>query len=188
MSEGEKPAVGEQIRLRGLSWFESKPVLRSEKESILPEDAKEDLPADEEIQALPVAEESEDEHGADIAKQADSADADAEQKAESVKQLSKSEDPAKSAEKKAAGEEEIATSTGDEVEMPISETSSTLGKNETDSISSVRDTAMIEQYIVQKGDTLYSISRRFGLSVEELKQKNDLPDNGIQIGQALQLR
>lgn len=189
MSEGEEPAVGEQIRLRGLSWFESKPVLRSEKESILPEDAEENLPADEEIQALPVAEESEDENAAEIVKQkVDSAEGlGAKQKAEAAIQP-KTKDAVKSVEKDSAREEEIATSTDDEVEIPVSETTPTLAKNETDSISSARDTVMMDQYIVQKGDTLYSISRRFGLSVEELKQKNDLPDNGIQIGQALQLR
>ena len=40
-------------------------------------------------------------------------------------------------------------------------------------------------YVVQKGDTLYSISRKFELRVEELKQKNNLVDNTISIGQRL---
>ena len=40
-------------------------------------------------------------------------------------------------------------------------------------------------YVVQKGDTLYSISRKFELRVEELKQKNNLGDNTISIGQRL---
>lgn len=40
-------------------------------------------------------------------------------------------------------------------------------------------------YVVQKGDTLYSISRKFELRVEELKQKNNLVDNTISIGQQL---
>ena len=40
-------------------------------------------------------------------------------------------------------------------------------------------------YIVQKGDTLYSISRKFELRVEDLKQKNNLVDNTISIGQRL---
>jgi flagellum-specific peptidoglycan hydrolase FlgJ len=188
MSAGEEPAVGEQIRLRGLSWFESKPVLRSEKESILPEDAKEDLPADEEIQALPNTEESENENAADISKQADSAEnADVEHTAKSAN-LPKSDGPAEAAEKDSAKKEEIATSAGDEVERSVSASTPDLAENAVDSAASNRDTSMVEQYIVQKGDTLYSISRRFGLSVEELKQKNDLLDNGIQIGQALQLR
>ncbi len=40
-------------------------------------------------------------------------------------------------------------------------------------------------YIVLQGDTLYSISRRFGLTVNELKGINNLPDNHIRIGQKL---
>jgi len=40
-------------------------------------------------------------------------------------------------------------------------------------------------YIVVQGDTLYSISRRFGLTVDELKGINNLPDNHIRIGQKL---
>lgn len=42
-------------------------------------------------------------------------------------------------------------------------------------------------YSVQQGDTLYSISRRFNLSVEDLKQYNNLSSNDISIGQTLQL-
>ena len=40
-------------------------------------------------------------------------------------------------------------------------------------------------YVVQQGDTLYSIAKRFGLSVSDLKEQNDLPDNTISIGQEL---
>jgi LysM repeat protein len=40
-------------------------------------------------------------------------------------------------------------------------------------------------YVVLQGDTLYSISRRFGLTVDELKGLNNLPDNHIKIGQKL---
>ena len=40
-------------------------------------------------------------------------------------------------------------------------------------------------YVVQKGDTLYSISRKFELRVDELKQKNNLSDNTIAVGQRL---
>ena len=42
-------------------------------------------------------------------------------------------------------------------------------------------------YEVQKGDTLYSISKKFNLTVEDLKQKNNLPDNAISIGQKLRV-
>ncbi|TAH02986.1 MAG: LysM peptidoglycan-binding domain-containing protein [Sphingobacteriales bacterium] len=41
------------------------------------------------------------------------------------------------------------------------------------------------QYIVQKGDTLYNLSKRFLLSVDELIALNNLPDNAIKLGQIL---
>jgi flagellum-specific peptidoglycan hydrolase FlgJ len=40
-------------------------------------------------------------------------------------------------------------------------------------------------YEIQKGDTFYSVSRKFNLTVEELKQKNNLNDNTLSIGQKL---
>ena len=40
-------------------------------------------------------------------------------------------------------------------------------------------------YVVQKGDTLYSISKKFELRVEDLKQKNNLSDSILSIGQRL---
>ncbi|MFT6064240.1 MAG: flagellum-specific peptidoglycan hydrolase FlgJ [Polaribacter sp.] len=43
-------------------------------------------------------------------------------------------------------------------------------------------------YQVKKGDTLYSISRKFGVSVDVLKKRNNLKDNTISIGQKLLLK
>jgi flagellum-specific peptidoglycan hydrolase FlgJ len=40
-------------------------------------------------------------------------------------------------------------------------------------------------YEVKKGDTLYSISKKFNVLVEELKNKNRLNDNSLSIGQKL---
>jgi LysM repeat protein len=40
-------------------------------------------------------------------------------------------------------------------------------------------------YTVKQGDTLYGISRRFGLLVDDLKALNNLTDNNIKIGQVL---
>ena len=42
-------------------------------------------------------------------------------------------------------------------------------------------------YEVQKGDTLYSISKKFNLLVDDLKQKNNLLNNSISIGQKLKV-
>ncbi|AXT56593.1 glucosaminidase domain-containing protein [Aquimarina sp. MMG015] len=44
------------------------------------------------------------------------------------------------------------------------------------------------EYVVQKGDTLYSISRRYNLKVTELKAYNNLKDNAIAIGQVLKVQ
>lgn len=43
-------------------------------------------------------------------------------------------------------------------------------------------------YTVQQGDTLYSLSRKFNLSVEELKRLNNISDNNIAIGQQLKTK
>lgn len=43
-------------------------------------------------------------------------------------------------------------------------------------------------YIVKKGDTLYSISKRYNTTVEELKRTNRLNGNTISIGQVLKVK
>ncbi len=43
------------------------------------------------------------------------------------------------------------------------------------------------EYRVSPGDTLYSISRKFKLSIDELKSKNKMSDNTISIGQSLKV-
>jgi LysM repeat protein len=40
-------------------------------------------------------------------------------------------------------------------------------------------------YIVQKGDTLYSLAKRFNMTVEELKALNNITDGVVKIGQKL---
>ncbi len=57
-----------------------------------------------------------------------------------------------------------------------------LGKSPKD-IKNVVDKS--DQYTVEKGDTLYSISKKFRLRVEELKKINGLEDNTIHVGQTL---
>ena len=42
-----------------------------------------------------------------------------------------------------------------------------------------------DYYIVQAGDSLYAISRRYGLTVDELKKLNHLTSNALSIGQRL---
>ncbi len=43
-------------------------------------------------------------------------------------------------------------------------------------------------HTVSKGETLYGISRKYDVPVEEIKQMNNLQDNIISIGQVLQIR
>lgn len=50
------------------------------------------------------------------------------------------------------------------------------------------DSTSLSEYVVRKGDTLYSISRRYNISVEELMALNGLEDNTISIGQTLKVR
>lgn len=43
-------------------------------------------------------------------------------------------------------------------------------------------------YTIQQGDTLYSLSKKFNLSVEELKKLNNLSENTINIGQIIKIK
>lgn len=43
-------------------------------------------------------------------------------------------------------------------------------------------------YIVKKGDTLFSISKKYSISVEELKKLNNLKDNNLTVGMPLTLK
>lgn len=45
-----------------------------------------------------------------------------------------------------------------------------------------------EFYTIQQGDTLYSLSRRFNISINEIKKMNNLSDNTISIGQKLRIK
>ncbi len=45
-----------------------------------------------------------------------------------------------------------------------------------------------EYYTIQQGDTLYSLSKKFNQSVEDLKKMNNLIDNTISIGQKIKIQ
>ncbi|MBR4672438.1 MAG: LysM peptidoglycan-binding domain-containing protein [Bacilli bacterium] len=47
------------------------------------------------------------------------------------------------------------------------------------------DTVVNNKYIVQKGESLYSIAKKFNTSVDNIKRKNNLSSNLISIGQEL---
>lgn len=43
------------------------------------------------------------------------------------------------------------------------------------------------EYVVQKGDNLYAIARKYGITVDELKRLNNLYSNDLQVGQVLKI-
>lgn len=57
-----------------------------------------------------------------------------------------------------------------------------LGKNYVPKNVFAMDSAT---YLVAKGDTLYSISKKYNLTIEDLKKKNSLSDNSLSLGQSL---
>ena len=46
----------------------------------------------------------------------------------------------------------------------------------------------LEVHEVVKGDTLYSLSKKYNIPIDELKRKNDISDSGISIGQKLVIK
>ena len=56
-----------------------------------------------------------------------------------------------------------------------------------DSTLYTKPAAKENPYTVKQGDTLYSISKRFNISVDDIKAINNLADTGIKIGQKLVL-
>ncbi|MBU3681387.1 MAG: LysM peptidoglycan-binding domain-containing protein [Flavobacterium sp.] len=55
----------------------------------------------------------------------------------------------------------------------------------TTTTNALAQTSSASTYTVMPGDTLYSISKKFNLSVDELRAKNGLADNTLSIGQTL---
>jgi flagellum-specific peptidoglycan hydrolase FlgJ len=50
---------------------------------------------------------------------------------------------------------------------------------------SITYTGDVQKYTVIKGDSLYSISKKFNISIDQLKKKNNLTDNTISLGQSI---
>ena len=55
-------------------------------------------------------------------------------------------------------------------------------------VSAIKPAEIVNVHIVKKGDTLYSISKRYKISVTNLKKWNNLEDNILQIGQELTVK
>lgn len=54
--------------------------------------------------------------------------------------------------------------------------------------STSNETISTKTHRVEKGDTLYSLSRKYQMTLEELKKMNNLNDNNISIGQILKVK
>lgn len=65
----------------------------------------------------------------------------------------------------------------------LTQINNNIGKEVKDSITAAAPAFKL--YEIQKGDTLYNVSKRFGLTVDELKALNNMGDNNIKIGQKL---
>jgi flagellum-specific peptidoglycan hydrolase FlgJ len=65
----------------------------------------------------------------------------------------------------------------------LSQINDSIGKPNTDTLTQSRPDDKI--YTVKQGDTLYNISKRFGITVDELKALNSIADDHIAIGQKL---
>jgi hypothetical protein len=65
----------------------------------------------------------------------------------------------------------------------LAEINNNIGSEKKDAI--IQNTPSEKLHTVVAGDTLYNISKRFGLSVDELKALNNMPDNSLKLGQKL---
>jgi flagellum-specific peptidoglycan hydrolase FlgJ len=57
----------------------------------------------------------------------------------------------------------------------------------TDSVEIVRVDSGVIRYIIKKGDTLYSLSKRYNTSVEALKELNNLNSNDLAVGEEIMI-
>jgi LysM repeat protein len=79
---------------------------------------------------------------------------------------------------------------GEKIKIPTGATTTTTKSTATKTTSTKTtkqvsaDTAVSTHYVLQ-GETLYSISKKFGVTVDDLKQWNNLPDDNIHFGQKL---
>lgn len=65
----------------------------------------------------------------------------------------------------------------------LADINNNINQPATDSVA--KDTPVDKTYIVKQGDTLFNISKRFSLTVDQLKTLNNITDDGIKIGQKL---
>lgn len=130
LKKGEEPAIGARIALRGWSIFNKKPVLRSEKENILPPKPVKPIQQDQD-------------HLSGTAP--------------ATNAVATTAKPA------------IKSDTTMQVQAPV-------------------DSGRWTYHQVEKGDTLYNLSKKYNTSVDQIKSLNNLGDEGIKIGQTIRVK
>jgi membrane-bound lytic murein transglycosylase D len=76
------------------------------------------------------------------------------------------------------------TAPADATAVPVAATAATSRRPKPE-VKTLADSPKLSTHIVQPGDTLFSIARRFGLSLEELKRLNHLASDQVKLGQKL---
>ena len=120
-----------------------------------------------------------------------------EKKKEANKTVAKANTPAQKANTPAAATKNTQKVVAKKDNSPKKDTSVTAQKADTTRVAQkeanntpAEEVAMdaIKMYIVKKGDTLYSIARRSGVSVDDLMARNNMNNFNINMGQILVIR
>ena len=120
-----------------------------------------------------------------------------EKKKEANKTVAKANTPAQKANTPAAATKNTQKGVAKKDNSPKKDTSVTAQKADTTRVAQkeanntpAEEVAMdaIKMYIVKKGDTLYSIARRSGVSVDDLMARNNMNNFNINMGQILVIR
>ena len=120
-----------------------------------------------------------------------------EKKKEANKTVAKANTPAQKANTPAAATKNTQKVVAKKDNSPKKDTSVTAQKADTTRVAQkeanntpAEEVAMdaIKMYIVKKGDTLYSIARRSGVSVDDLMARNNMSNFNINMGQILVIR
>jgi hemagglutinin len=120
-----------------------------------------------------------------------------EKKKEANKTVAKANTPAQKANTPAAATKNTQKAVAKKDNSPKKDTSVTAQKADTTRVAQkeannipAEEVAMdaIKMYIVKKGDTLYSIARRSGVSVDDLMARNNMNNFNINMGQILVIR
>lgn len=182
MEKGQSPAVGERIKIRGWN-VSDPPKLKQEVEAATPDEDRLEIPIstppEEEVEPIVIEDEDE---SFDMD---DGFDIDEENLLDPIVPIKPPETAREEKEDTTDPSQEQADDTADG--QPV--TDEGFGDDKLDQPEEKPDPQPDNRFhVVSKGDTLYNISRRYGLSVAELKELNGLTSNLIKIGQKLRIR